>query len=170
MFISSLHFSGLVPPCIRTDTASDYRTTFFKGPEVNGPVFCIIKVITHKGRQRLSPERGPLRTARKGCTALPSRPESCAWPDFGRLVSGWSCDGPQVRLQDSVWVRSCSRSCIGSWDMLSRNPRIRSEKGMMAPLEDLGTMSPQLCALCLYVTLPPVKLGQVSFCLSFTYT
>lgn len=47
MFISSLHFSGPVPPCIRTDTASDYRTTFFKGPEVNVPVFCIIKVITH---------------------------------------------------------------------------------------------------------------------------
>lgn len=63
MFISSLHFPGLVPPCIRTDTASDYRTTFFKGPEVNVPVFCIIKVITHRGRQPLSPEREPGQTA-----------------------------------------------------------------------------------------------------------
>ena len=31
-------------------------------------------------------------------------------------------------------------------------------------------MSPQLYALCLYVTLPLVKLGQVSFCISFTHS
>lgn len=72
MFISCLHFSGPVPPCIRTDTASDYRTTFFKGPEVNVPVFCIIKVITHRGRRCLAPERGPGQTAEGLC--LPAQP------------------------------------------------------------------------------------------------
>lgn len=82
MFISSLHSSGPVPPCIRTDTASDYRTTFFKGPEVNVPVFCIIKVITHGGRQRLSRERGPGQTAEGLCVPARATRVSCALAPF----------------------------------------------------------------------------------------
>lgn len=100
MFISSLHFSGPVPPCIRTDTASDYRTTFFKGPEVNVPVFCIIKVITHRSRQRLSPERGPGLTGEGLCSPAQQATElvSCPILDI-RSLGGAATDsiGPHVR-------------------------------------------------------------------------
>lgn len=120
MFISSLHFPGLVPPCIRTDTASDYRTTFFKRPEVNVPVFCIIKVITHRGRQRLSRERGPGHSAERLHIPAQATRLSCAW----QILNVYSLCGavtdrtgrPQVRPQASPWVRVYIRSCTGSRD------------------------------------------------------
>lgn len=120
MFISSLHFSGPVPPCIRTDTASDYRTTFFKGPEVNVPVFCIIKVITHRGHQRFS-LKGGLDRQQKDCASQPTTCVSRAGPKFGQSPCAAVTDHtgrPQVSPQASLWVRLCIRSCVGSRDRL----------------------------------------------------
>lgn len=134
MFISSLHFSGPVPPCIRTDTASDYRTTFFKGPEVNVPVFCIIKVITHGGRQRLSGERGPGQTAAGLCVPAQATGVSCARPDSGCAVSREAVTDhirrPQVRPQARPWVRVCIRSCM------ERNPHVRPQSSPQLPMKE----------------------------------
>lgn len=87
MLISSPHSPGPVPPCIRTDTASDYRTTFFKEPEVNVPVFCIIKVITHRHRQR-----EPGQAAEAACSAPARCPHSARLMVDIRLL--WSLGRP----------------------------------------------------------------------------
>lgn len=123
MFISSLHFSGLVPPCIRTDTASDYRTTFFKGLEVNVPVFCIIKVITHRGRQRLSRERGPGRTAEGWHIPGQTTRMSWAWLDSGWSLSFRSCD----RLHQLTTSQTTGQS--RSWSVYQIMHRFTRQSG-----------------------------------------
>ena len=154
MFISSLRFSGLVSPCIRTDTASDYRTTFFKGPEVNVPVSYIIKVITHRGHRRLSPERGPGQTAG---LCSPAQQAACPVPgpilDSGSLGgAAMDCIGAQGRPQACVWVRLRIRSCIDSRDRWRRNPHIRPEKSMTAAF---GFRKYVMIALCLvFICIP----------------
>lgn len=110
MFISSLHFSGPVPPCIRTDTASDYRTTFFKGPEVNVPVFCIIKVITHGGRQRLSGEKGAWADGSRSVRPGPGHPGVLRLARFWTCRLAWSCDRPHWQTTSQTTGQAVGQS------------------------------------------------------------